>query len=339
MPTWIDFKELRAKLKFESLLRFYQIEVIRKGAQHQGPCPLPNHRGKHGPPPFSVNLERDIFHCFGCGANGNALDFALLMENVNPDDGRAVRKVALKLRRELLRDVMPVNSKRFVQKVAAPKEAPARQKALVNAPLDFELKELETDSLCLLEEGLTAATVAHFGLGFCSRGMLKGRVAIPLHDHDGKLVGYAGRAVHHGSASGSNPEYLFPTTRERNGTVYEFRKSLFLYNSFRLEAPCDDLIVVASFPAVWWLHQNGHPHTVAVMDSECSARQAELVVSLMKPSGRVWILPDGSKDGERLAQSLLLQVSLHRFTRWVQLDQGWQPIDLTADQIKARFTS
>lgn len=339
MPTWIDFNELRSKLKFEPLLRFYQVEVRRKGEQHQGFCPLPNHRTRDRASPFSANLERGIFQCFGCGAKGNALDFALLMEKVDIEDGRAVRKVALKLRRELLRDVMPVNSKRFAPKAPAPRQASATLKVLVNAPLDFELKELETDNLCLLEEGLTASTIARFGLGFCSRGLLKGRVAIPLHDYDGKLVGYAGRAVDHGTISGSNPEYLFPTTRERNGTVYEFRKSLFLYNGFRLDAPCDDLIVVSGFPAVWWLHQNGHPHTVAVMDSECSEKQAELIVSLMKPSGRVWILPDGSKDGERLAQSLLIQVSPHRFTRWVQLDQGWQPTDLTAEQIKTCFTS
>lgn len=345
MPTWIDFKELRAKLKFESLLRFYQIEVRRKGAQHQGPCPLPNHRGKHGPPPFSVNLERDIFHCFGCGAKGNALDFALLMEKVNPDDGRAVRKVALKLRRELLSDVMPVNSRHPRSAPALGRESrtpvekrdPPAPNVIVNAPLDFELKELETDNLRLLEDGLTAGTVAHFGLGFCSRGMLKGRVAIPLHDHDGKLVGYAGRVVDYGTVSGSNPEYLFPTTRERNGTVYEFRKSLFLYNGSRIDAPCDNLVVVGGLPSVWWLHQNGCPHTVAVLDSECSARQADLITSLVKPSGRVWILPSGNKDGEHLARSTLLQVSPHRFVRWVKLNLDWQPTDLTAEQIKTRF--
>ena len=338
MSNWIDFKELRTKLKFEQVLRYYQIEVKRKGEQHLGFCPLPGHKGRASSPSFSANLERGIFQCFGCGAKGSVFDFALLMENVDLKDGRAVRKVALKLRRELLADVMPVSSKRVPTMDRSPNAEGTATEVLVNAPLDFVLKDLETDNLCLLEEGLTASTVARFGLGFCSRGLLKGRVAIPLHDEVGKLVGYAGRVVDYGAVSEDNPEYLFPTTRERNGMVYEFKPELLLYNSCRQQPPCDELIVVGDFPSVWWLHQNGYPQTVSVMGSECSERQAETVVSLVKSSGRVWILPNGNKDGERLATSIMLQVSPHRFTRWVKLDESWRATDLTVQQVRKCFT-
>src|SRR2546430_12743757 len=97
MATWINFQELRAKLDFEQVLRHYGIEVKRKGNQHQGFCPLPNHNGKRSSPSFSANLERGIFQCFGCGAKGNALEFAALMEGISLGDGVALRKVALKL--------------------------------------------------------------------------------------------------------------------------------------------------------------------------------------------------------------------------------------------------
>ena len=60
----------------------------------------------------------------------------------------------------------------------------------------------------------------------------------------------------------------------------------------------DDLIVVEGFTGVWWLHQNGLPHVVGTVGSDCSERQAELIVSLVKPNGRVWIAPDGDKFGE-----------------------------------------
>jgi len=337
MSTWIDFKELRAKLKFEQLLRYYEIEVKRKGDQHLGFCPLPNHRIRDKSPSFSANLERGIFQCFSCGAKGSVLDFALFMENVNLEDGRAVRKVALKLRRELLSDVMPVCSKREPVKQKSPSAAVAAPKVLVNAPLDFELKGLETDNLCLLEEGLTASTVARFGLGFCSRGLLKGRVAIPLHDHDGQLVGYAGRAVDYDSVSESNPEYVFPTTRERNGAIYEFQKTLFLYNGFRIKAPCDELCVVEGFSSVWWLHQNAIPSVVATMGAEVSERQVELIVSLVKPFGGVRLFSGGDESGEQFAESLLREVSPHRFVRWVKPSEGQQPTDLSAEQLKALF--
>ena len=64
MNTWIDFKTLRSKLDFEQVLRHYGVEVKRKGEQHHGFCPLPNHQGKKNSPSFSANLERGIFQCF-----------------------------------------------------------------------------------------------------------------------------------------------------------------------------------------------------------------------------------------------------------------------------------
>lgn len=338
MPTWIDFKELRAKLKMESLLRFYQIEIKRKGEQHQGFCPLPNHKGGGSSPTFSANLERGIFQCFGCGAKGSVLDFAILMEGTNPNDGRAVRKVALKLRRELVRDIMPVNSKRFVPK---PTPLGARKgilPVLVNAPLDFELKDLETDHLWLLETGLTAMTIAHFGIGYCSRGMLKGRFAIPLHDANGQLVGYAGQSIDPDTSGKSSPEYLFPNTRERNGKIYEFRKSALLYNRHRIRKLCEDLVVVSWFPSVWWLHEHGFA-AIAVMGSECSEEQIKEIVSCVKPSGRLWLMPDGGKEGDLLAQRLLLGLSPHRFTRWVKLVDGQRPEALSAEEINSCFTT
>lgn len=58
MTGWINFKELRAKLDFEEVLRHYGVEIKRKGDQHQGFCPLPTHQGKKSSPSFSANLAR-----------------------------------------------------------------------------------------------------------------------------------------------------------------------------------------------------------------------------------------------------------------------------------------
>jgi len=126
--------------------------------------------------------------------------------------------------------------------------------------------------------------------------------------------------------------------RERDGKILEFRKTLFLYNGFRIKAPIDDLTVVEGFTGVWWLKQNGLPNVVATMDADCSEKQAELIVSLAKPNGRVWIVPDGDKAGERHAQTLLSLISPYRFVRWVKMDEGKQATDLSAEQLKIRVT-
>ncbi|MGA9451866.1 MAG: CHC2 zinc finger domain-containing protein [Verrucomicrobiia bacterium] len=336
--TWIDFKALRAKLDFEQVLRHYGVEVKRKGNQHHGYCPLPNHSGKRNSPSFSANLEKGIFQCFGCGAKGNLLEFAAMMEKADPKDGMALHKVAAELQERFCPELGDRPKGKAAEKKQPKAESEPELPVIVNAPLDFELKGLNAKHPYLLNRGFTQETIDHFGLGFCSRGLLKDRVAIPLHDHEGKLVGYAGRVVDDSKITEDNPRYRFPGARERDGKIFEFRKALFLYNGFRFKAPVDDLIVVESFTSVWWLYQNGLPNVVATMGSDCSERQAELIVALLKPGGRAWILTDGDPAGERHAHSLLTKVSPHRFVRWVKLADGKQPTDLSAEQLKTCFT-
>jgi DNA primase len=335
MPTWIDFKELRSKLRFEDVLQHYGVEVKRRGEQHLGFCPLPGHQGNRKSPSFSANLERGIFHCFGCGAKGNTLDFAVLMSGESVDDGRGVKKVAAELRARYF----PEEGRRQLKKATAAKvtEASPNQmeiNAVVNAPLDFELQGLDAEHPYLLERGFSLETVAYFGLGYCGRGSLSGRIAIPLHDRDGALIGYAGRVVDDSTISDDNPRYRLPAKREREGRVLEFRKSLFLYNGFRFKSPRENLAVVEGFPSVWWLHQNGFPCVVATMGADCSDEQAELIVALVKPGGHVWIVPDGDKAGDKFAQSLFYRISPHRFVRWVKLGKDCQPTDLSLQQMR-----
>jgi DNA primase len=340
---WIDFKTLRASLDFEQLLKHYSVEIKRKGNQHHGFCPLPNHNGKRNSPSFSANLERGIFQCFGCGAKGNLLEFAALMEKIDPQDGAALREVALKLQQRFcpeLQSDMP-DAKALPTAKPKPAEKPGpRSKipVLVNAPLDFELQGLDASHPYLLRRGFTPETIQRFGLGYCSRGMLKNRVAIPLQDAAGALVGYAGRVVDDATITEDNPRYRFPGERKREGKTFEFRKTRFLYNGFRIKAPADDLIVVEGFTSVWWLDQNGLPNVVGTMGADCSERQAELIVSLVKRDGRVWIAPDGDAAGERHVQTLLLMISPLRLVRWVKMAVGKQPTDLREQQLKTCFT-
>jgi DNA primase len=115
--------------------------------------------------------------------------------------------------------------------------------------------------------------------------------------------------------------------------LLEFRKSLLLYNAHRVKAPVDHLFVVEGFPAAWWLWQAQYRNVFALMGSDCSGAQAKLIVDLMKPDGKVWVMPDGDDAGFRCAQSVLERVSPHRFVRWVRLGAGEQPTDLSLDEL------
>src|ERR1017187_490137 len=148
--NWIDFKALRARLDFAAMLEHYGVEVKRKGNQHHGYCPLPNHNGKKNSPSFSANLEKGIFQCFGCGAKGNVLDFAALMEKTDPKDGAALREVALKLQQRFCPELGEKSGKtgKPAAETPAPPPKPEPKSDLpvvVNPPLGFELKDLDAE--------------------------------------------------------------------------------------------------------------------------------------------------------------------------------------------------
>jgi DNA primase len=63
----------------------------------------------------------------------------------------------------------------------------------------------------------------------------------------------------------------------------------------------------------------------------------ELIVSTLALDGRAWILSDGDPAGERHAYSVLSHISQHRFVRWLKLDEGKQPTDLSSQELKLCF--
>lgn len=345
--SWINFKAVREQLNFEEVLKLYNVELKnRKGDQHHGFCPLPQHNGHGRSASFSANLKRGIFQCFGCGAKGNVLDFVLLMDGLNPSNGRDVRTTALKLQRQFnltgieqqdnsqSQPSRPPPQRRagVVQKPAAKQSATP---VVINEPLDFELKGLDPNHPYLLNRGFTEATIQHFGLGYCARGSFAGRACIPLHDAAGQLIGYAGRIVDDSKINEQNPKYKLPSSRLRNDVVHEFRKSLFLYSGHRIGKPVRDLLVVEGYSSTWWLWQHGYANTVALMGDSCSAEQAELIVQQVLPSGCVWVMPDGNKAGDQCAASVLTQVSPKRFCRWIKLEEKLQPTDYTSEELWA----
>lgn len=331
MNRWIDFKKLRKELNFAEVLRYYKVQLKLGGDQHHGFCPLPSHNRKRNSASFSANIKKGIWQCFGCGQKGNVIDFAVLMSGADPANGEEVRKVALKLEEQFSRTSEAT-------KPEEKKEHDEKEKTVVNAPLDFALKGLEPKHPYLLNRGLMPETIARFGLGYCSRGKLKGRIAIPLKDDGGTLIGYAGRVIDDSAIAEENPKYRFPGRRERDGVIHEFRKSLFLYNAHHIVSPVDDLIIVEGFSTVWGVWQAGLVNVVATMGASSSGEQASIIVSLVTPAGRVWVFADGDEAGHRCAESVLMQVAPHRFTRWVQIESGKQPTDYSPAELKDCFS-
>src|SRR5207249_3290104 len=149
-------------------------------------------------------------------------------EGMNPDDPQDFRKIAVMLHDRYFGEKKSEFEGANQKPVPEPKtEAAQELPVIVNARLDFELQSLGSDHPYLKSRGFSDAVIEAFDLGYCNRGLMKGRIAIPLHDETGMLIGYAGRIVDDNAINENTPRYLYPGSRERNGLRYEFHKSEF----------------------------------------------------------------------------------------------------------------
>jgi DNA primase len=113
--------------------------------------------------------------------------------------------------------------------------APAALVAPTNPPLRLRLHKIDCGHPYLAQRGISPATAHTFGVGLCrGLGFLAGRLVIPIHDHSGQLVAYAGRSI-----TGEQPKYRFPAG---------FRKSQVLFNFHRaIHAGANRAILVEGF--------------------------------------------------------------------------------------------
>ena len=152
-PQFLD--ELRSRIGLADLIR-RRVKLTRKGREHTGLCPFHNEKT----PSFSVSEEKGFFHCFGGGAHGDIIGFAMRIENLSFPE--AVQRLA--------------DEAGLVVPQTSPKEREfAQQKASLLEVMDkacsFFEQNLRSQSgkeglNYLASRGLDDATIAKFRLGF-----------------------------------------------------------------------------------------------------------------------------------------------------------------------------
>lgn len=120
------------------------------------------------------------------------------------------------------------------------------KRELLNKPLSFQVKGIDSAHSYLESRGITRETAEAFGAGFFSgKGSMHGRVVIPIHNEKAELVAYAGRVI-----DNSEPRYKLPAG---------FQKSLELYNLHRV-GESDRVVAVEGFFDCIKVHQAGFPN-------------------------------------------------------------------------------
>src|ERR671939_1950206 len=154
-PGFLD--ELRSRVSLADLVG-RRVRLVRRGREHSGLCPF--HHEKT--PSFYVVEDKGFFHCFGCGAHGDAIGYVMRAENL--DFIEAIERLAAEA------------GLAVPQQTPQERERAQRQKTLLEAlaaAAEFYEKRLWSPSGSRAREylaarGLDEETIRRFRLGWAS---------------------------------------------------------------------------------------------------------------------------------------------------------------------------
>jgi len=331
---FVDFKAVKAAITMEQILDHYGIldRFKRSGDSLSGPCPI--HKGNN-PTQFRVSTSKNVWNCFSeCKHGGNTLDFIARMDNVS------IHAAALKAIEwfKLDPEAMAADSQQEAENPSeapkagdapqprpAVKPAPVVENGAPNKPLKFRLDKLERSHPYLAERGLTLETIVDFGVGFCAKGMMAERIAIPIHNVKGEVVAYAGRWP--GEPAEGVSKYKLPQG---------FRKSQELFNIDRaIKEPADKpLVIVEGFFDAMKLHQHGCRKVVALMGSTLSAAQEELIRLHTDRHSQVIVMLDENEAGRAGRDDIACRLSKACFVRVHEFERpDMEPEHLSAEEL------
>jgi DNA primase len=326
---FVDFRAIKSAVGMQQVLDRYNLTAtLTRGKDGlTGPCPM---RKTGGPAQMRVSLTGNYWGCLSdCRCGGSVIDFVARMEGVAPAEAAVLIARWFGLDAERPGAVAPQPGREVAARpgTQAP-PGPARagpgapEEAGENRPLPFRL-ELDPSHPYLAERGLSPATAAEFGMGLCARGVMAGRVAIPISDAGGRLVGYAGRWP--GEPPAGTPKYRLPDGFRRSLEVYRLAEAL-------REPPGRPWVIVGGYfdAARFW--QLGIRRCVAVMGSSMSQAQEAILSRHLSPTSQAVVVLNEDEAGRRGREDIVRRLSSRAFVRLVTFpEDGFRAEHLTAE--------
>ncbi|GIL02314.1 MAG: hypothetical protein BroJett030_22130 [Alphaproteobacteria bacterium] len=305
--------ELRARTPLGTLIG-RRVRLNRAGRELKGLCPFHNEKT----PSFHVVEDKGFFHCFGCGAHGDAIGFVMRAENLGFME--AVERLA---------GEAGMTVPRASPEAAAAAERTASLSAIAEAAAAAFIRRLHLPEgrpalEYLRRRGLADETIRLFGLGWSGEGRgaiaadLRGqgvtveqlvavglmkqeddrppvdlffnRVMFPIRDRRGRVIGFGGRTLGDGQ-----PKYLNgPET-----ALFSKRRTLYGLDLARANARSGaELVVVEGYMDVIALHQAGFGGAVAPLGT---ALTADHLAELWRVAPAPVLCFDGDAAGTRAA--------------------------------------
>ena len=339
--------ELRARTPLAAIIG-RRVKLTRSGRNWKGCCPF------HGEKTPSFYVYEDGFHCFGCGAHGDAISFvmqsqgAAFPEAVAQLAGEAGLEVpkptpeaaAVERRRLDLHGVLDAVAAAYTRQLWAPDGARAlaylRGRGLADATIrEFGLgwsgEGRGALTAALATDGITPALLVEAGVmresedGRAPYDLFFGRAMFPIRDAQGRIISFGGRIMGDGQ-----PKYL-------NGPETElFSKRRTLFNLDRARAAVrtgQALVAVEGYMDVIALHQAGFTAAVAPLGTALTEAHLE---AMWRLSPAPVLCFDGDAAGGRAARRsvelALPQLTPERSLHVARMPPGEDPDSLVRRQ-------
>jgi DNA primase len=297
-----------------------QVELKKSGANHMGLCPFHGEKS----PSFSVSAAKQFYHCFGCGAHGDAIRF--LMENTGMGFIEAVRELAQQVGMAVPEE--PVDAAEQ-QRMLQDRARRATLGDILERAAEHYRQQLKAHPAAidyLKGRGLSGTIARQYGLGYAPPGWrnlasafaryddpllaeagmvivqgdegpeqkrydrFRDRIMFPIRSVKGEVIGFGGRVLDAGE-----PKYL------NSPETPVFVKGRELYGLFEARADVRSrgyALVVEGYMDVVALAQLGFGNAVATLGTACTG---EHIQKLFRFTDAVVFAFDGDAAGRRAA--------------------------------------
>ena len=325
------------------------VPLKKRGTSYTACCPF--HSEKN--PSFSVVAKKQFYHCFGCGASGNAISFAMNYLHLSFSD--AIETLAARIGLQVPREGRSKDHQQslslydflarvtqFYQKTLKTSGSAAisylKQRQITGeiahkyqlgyAPPDWRTLEvpfknnkkelIDTGMLIVTDDGKSYDRYRH-------------RILFPIHDRHGRIIGFGGRSID----ADQKPKYLnSPET-----IIFQKGRELYgLHHVLKQSEPITSIIIVEGYIDVISLAQHGVPNAVATLGTATSTYHIQL---LSKYTKRLIFCFDGDDAGRQAAwralESSLAYLDAGLDANFIFLPQGHDPDSLVREEGRDNF--
>jgi DNA primase len=338
-----------------------QVVLRKQGKDFVGLCPFHDDKS----PSFTVSPSKQFYYCFSCGAGGNAVKFLMELnkssfadvmlqlaeryqvpvQTLEPEQQQEFQR-SLSLREQLY-EILAVTTKFYEHALRQPQGAQAltyltetrqlregtiQQFQLGYAPAGWStlygyLVEQKRYGVKLVEQaGLIVPRQG--GSGYYDR--FRDRLMIPIHDLQGRTIGFGGRSL-----TDENPKYLNSPETE----LFDKGKTLFGLDQARSEISKQDrAIVVEGYFDVIALHAAGITNTVAALGTAFSQAQVKQLLRYTD-SKQIILNFDADAAGTKAAQRTIGELETLAYQGQIQLRVMNLPGGKDADEYLKQATA